>query len=120
MRHGTALVALLLCVSASLEAQNRTPWGDPDLQGVWSNFNDKKLFRGATSQMRLVERFTRLDADTIEYRLTVTDPATFARPWTIENGLRKADGALYEVGCHEGNYGLRGILAGARAEESRR
>ena len=71
-------------------------------------------------QLRLVERFTRIDADTIEYRLTVTDPATFSRPWTIENGLRKADGDLYEVGCHEGNYGMRGILAGARAEESRR
>ena len=99
---------------------SRGRWEGQTLVVETSNFNDKKLFRGATSQMRLVERFTRLDADTIEYRLTVTDPATFSRPWTIENGLRKADGDLYEVGCHEGNYGLRGILAGARAEESRR
>ena len=66
------------------------------------------------AQLHLVERFTRLDADTIEYRLTVTDPVTFARPWTIENGLRRAEDGIYEVACHEGNIGLRGILAGAR------
>ena len=98
----------------------RGHWEGQTLVVETTNFNDQKLFRGATRQMHLVERFTRVDADTIEYRLTVTDPATFARPWTIENGLRKADGDLYEVGCHEGNYGLRGILAGARAEEARR
>ena len=98
----------------------RGRWEGQTLVVETTNFNDLKLFRGATRQMHLIERFTRLDADTIEYRLTVTDPATFARPWTLENGLRKADGDLYEVGCHEGNYGLRGILAGARAEEARR
>jgi hypothetical protein len=69
--------------------------------------------------MRLVERFTRLDADTISYQLTVIDPATFSTPWTLENALRKVDSPLYEVGCHEGNYGLAGILSGARAEEKR-
>jgi len=98
---------------------SRGRWEGQTLVVETTNFNAKKLFRGATEQMHLVERFTRLDADTIEYRLTVTDPATFSRPWTLENGLRKADGALYEVACHEGNYGLRGILAGARAEEKR-
>ena len=98
---------------------SRGRWEGQTLVVETTNFNDKKLFRGATRQMQLVERFTRLDADTIEYRLTVTDPATFSRPWTIENGLRKADGDLYEVGCHEGNYGMRGILSGARAEEAR-
>ena len=99
---------------------SRGRWEGQTLVVETTNFNDKKLFRGATRQMRLEERFTRIDADTIEYRLTVTDPATFARPWTIENGLRKADGDLYEVGCHEGNYGMRGILAGARAEDAGR
>jgi hypothetical protein len=98
---------------------SRGRWEGQTLVVETTNFNDKKLFRGATRQMQLVERFTRIDADTIEYRLTVTDPATFARSWTIENGLRKADGGLYEVGCHEGNYGMRGILSGARAEEGR-
>ena len=98
---------------------SRGRWEGRTLVVETRNFNAKKLFRGATEQMHLVERFTRLDADTIEYRLTVTDPATFTRPWTLENGLHKADGALYEVACHEGNYGLRGILSGARAEEKR-
>jgi hypothetical protein len=98
---------------------SRGHWEGKTLVVETTNFNDRKLFRGATGQMHLVERFTRLDADTIEYRLTVTDPATFARPWTLENGLHEASGALYEVDCHEGNYGLRGILSGARAEEAR-
>jgi hypothetical protein len=98
---------------------SRGQWEGETLVVKTTNFNNGRLFRGATAQMRLVERFTRLDADTIEYRLTVTDPATFTRPWTLENGLRRAEGQLYEVACHEGNYGMRGILSGARAEEAR-
>ncbi len=94
-------------------------WEGQTLVVETTNFNDKKLFRGATSQLHLVERFTRLDADTIEYRLTVTDPATFTRPWTLVNGLRRSDDGMYEVACHEGNIGLQGILAGARAEEAK-
>jgi hypothetical protein len=98
---------------------SRGRWEGGTLVVETTNFNDKKLFRGATTHLRLVERFTRRDADTIEYRLTVSDPATFETPWTLENALRKADGVLYEVACHEGNYGLAGILSGARAEERR-
>ena len=84
-----------------------------------TNFNDKKRFGGATVNARMVEQFTRLDADTIDYRLTVTDPATFEHPWTLENPLRRTDSRLFEFACHEGNYGMTGILAGARAEEDR-
>lgn len=98
---------------------SRGRWEGQTLVVETTNFNDKRLFRGATKHLRLVERFTRLDADTITYQLTVTDPATFATPWTLESALRKADGLLYEVACHEGNYGLAGILSGARAEEKR-
>jgi hypothetical protein len=94
-------------------------WEGQTLIVETTNFNDRKLFQGASGDLRTVERFTRLDADTIEYRLTVTDPATFARPWTLVNALRRADGGMYEVGCHEGNIGLRGILAGARAQEAK-
>jgi hypothetical protein len=92
-------------------------WEGATLVVETRNFNDKKLFRGASEHMRTVERFTRLDGDTIEYRLTVTDPATFARPWTLVNGLHRGEGGIYEVACHEGNIGLRGILAGARVQE---
>jgi hypothetical protein len=92
-------------------------WEGETLVVETTNFNDKKLFRGATTSLHTIERFTRLNSDTIEYRLTVTDPATFTRPWTLVNGLHRAEGGIYEVGCHEGNIGLRGILAGARAQE---
>jgi hypothetical protein len=97
---------------------SRGHWDGRTLVVETTNFNARRLFRGATDQLTLVERFTRVDADTIQYRLTVTDPATFSRPWTLENGLRRSDDAIYEVACHEGNYGMRGILAGARAEEA--
>jgi hypothetical protein len=101
------------------QGDSRGRWDGRTLVVETANFNERRLFRGATAQLRLVERFTRRDAGTIDYQLTVTDPATFARSWTLDNPLRKGDGALYEVGCHEGNIGLRGILAGARAEEQR-
>jgi hypothetical protein len=100
-------------------------WGG-DSRGWWDgqtlvvetrNFNDKRLFRGATKDVTLVERFTRVDAETLRYQLTVTDPATFTRPWTVETGLWLTGERLYEVACHEGNYGLANILSGARAQE---
>lgn len=84
-----------------------------------TNFNDQRRFHGATREMRVVERFTRQDADTISYRLTVTDSVAFTRPWTVENALWKLDARIYESGCHEGNYGLANILSGARADEKR-
>src|SRR5688500_14146574 len=92
-------------------------WEGQTLVVETRNFNDKRLFRGATKALTLVERFTRIDADTLRYQLTVTDPATFTRPWTIETGLWRTGDQLYEVACHEGNYGLANILSGARAQE---
>jgi len=64
-----------------------------------------------------VERFTRLSPDTLEYEFTVEDPETWTRPWTAQVQMSKTDDRLYEYACHEGNYALVGILAGARAEE---
>jgi hypothetical protein len=99
-----------------------------DARGWWegrtlvvetTNFNDRLLFRGATKDMRMVERFTRLDNDTISYQLTVTDPNTFSRPWTLENNFWRSDEGIFEVACHEGNYGLANILSGARAQEKK-
>lgn len=98
---------------------SRGRWEGQTLVVDTTNFNDQQIFRGATRNLRLVERFTRLDADTILYRLTVTDPATFARPWTVENGLWKSDAMIYESDCHEGNYGLANILSAARAAEKK-
>ena len=91
MRHLSPFFVLILAGATGAAAQGVTPWGDPDLQGTWmtANFNDQRLFRGATGQLHLVERFTIRDADTIDYRLTVIDPATFTHAWTIENALRR-------------------------------
>jgi len=72
---------------------------------------------GGSGQMTLVERFTRLDDNTIDYRFTVTDPATFTRPWTASIPMQKIDSPIFEYGCHEANYSLPNILRGARLME---
>jgi len=82
-----------------------------------TNFSNKNSFRGSTENMKLIERFRRLDADTLIYQFTVEDPETWARPWTVEIPVTKSQGRLFEYACHEGNYGMAGGLAGARAEE---
>ena len=81
------------------------------------NFTDKVLYRGASDNMHLLERFTRIAPDQIEYRFTVTDPTTFTRPWTAIVPLVVTGEGMFEYACHEGNYGLEGILSGAREEE---
>ena len=68
--------------------------------------------------LRLVERFTRVSEDTIDYRFTVEDPMTFTAPWTAAIPLNRFDGTLFECACHEGNYAAVNMLAGARAAEA--
>jgi hypothetical protein len=96
---------------------SRGHWEGNTLVVETTNFTDKTNFRGSGANLHLVERFTRVDADTIEYRFTVDDPTTWTRPWTVAYPMVKTQGPIYEYACHEGNYGLVGILAGARAEE---
>jgi len=67
----------------------------------------------------VVERFTRTGKDTVLYQFTVDDPATWAKPWGGELVMGPANGEIYEFACHEGNYGLRNNLSGARAEDKR-
>jgi hypothetical protein len=69
--------------------------------------------------LHVVERFRRTDANTIIYRATVEDPTVYSRPWTVEVSMTKSPNKLYEYACHEGNYGMLGILAGARAQEKK-
>jgi hypothetical protein len=75
------------------------------------------VFGIAGENSRIIERFTRVDADTVDYKVTVDDPATYTKPWTAAIPMTKLEGGLFEYACHEGNYALPGILAGARAEE---
>ena len=70
-----------------------------------------------TSTLRLVERFTRIDERTIDYRFTVTDPVTYMKPWTVAAPMVKSDGPLYEYACHEGNYAMANMLRVARSQE---
>ena len=67
----------------------------------------------AGRHLKLTERFTRVDADTLLYRVTVDDPTTWTRPWTYEVPMQRNPHPLYEYACHEGNYGLYNILSGA-------
>ena len=86
-------------------------------------FNEKSRFgvgylNGLSDEnLRVVERFTRTDPDTITYQATIEDRTVFTRPWTVELSLDRTRGPLYEVACHEGNYGMFNILSGHRAEE---
>lgn len=84
-----------------------------------SAFNSYYCCRGAAEHLKVTERFRRVDADTIDYRFTVEDPTTFTRPFTIEVPMTRSEGPMFEYACHEANYGLEGILRGARADEKR-
>jgi hypothetical protein len=111
-----------------LPASVRQWWGDS--RGRWegntlvvdvTNFSPKSDFQGSHENLHLVERWTRLDAETIEYAVTIDDPATWTRSWTVKQELKKqsdeANRIYYEPRCQEGNYGLAALLSGARASE---
>jgi len=92
-------------------------WEGDTLVVDTTNFTDKVLYRGAAENLHLVERFTRVAPDQIEYRVTVDDPTTFTRPWTLVIPFVNTGEEMFEYACHEGNYGMAGILSGAREEE---
>ncbi len=74
---------------------------------------------GTGLTLTLTERFRRVDAETLLYEYTVDDPATFGRPFTAAIPMRRSEQPIFEYACHEGNYGMRNMLAGARAGEAR-
>ena len=96
---------------------SRGRWEDTTLVVETTNFSDKSSYRGSAANLHLVERFRRVDANTLEYRVTVTDPTTWKSPWTMTLPMVKSQGLVYEYACHEGNYGLRNMLTVARAGE---
>ena len=77
----------------------------------------KSSFMGAAENLHLVERFTRVAADTINYEVTIDDTTTWTKPWTVLVGLKQTKDKLYEFACHEGNLPMMGTLAGARAQD---
>jgi len=84
-----------------------------------TNYNGKVAYQGSSDKLKVTERFTRTDDETIRYQFTVEDPATWATPWSAELPFTQMDGPIFEHACHEGNYGIRNTLAGVRAEEKR-
>ena len=98
---------------------SRGRWDGNTLVVTTTNFTGKTNFRGSSENLRLVERFTRIDAGTINYEFTVDDPASFPTPWRAAIPMTKTDGPIFEYACHEGNYGMTNLLSGARAEETK-
>ena len=92
-------------------------WDGDTLVVETAQFTDKVLYRGAAENLHLVERFTRVGPGEIDYRVTITDPTTFTKPWTLAIPYVHTGENLFEYACHEGNYGMEGILSGAREEE---
>ena len=82
-----------------------------------TNFTDKTAFQGASASLHVVERFTRLADDTLQYEFTVDDPHTWDQPWSAKTFWTKGDGQIYEYACQEGNHGMANNLSGARAVE---
>ena len=103
----------------------RGHWEGDRLVVETTNFSDKTFAFGvgwpsrfhADENLRLVERFTRVDANTIDYQFTVDDPTVFTKPWTASIPLTQVNTPVFEYACQEGNYALTDILAGARAQE---
>jgi hypothetical protein len=107
-----------------LPASVRLWFGDP--RGHWegdtlvvdtTNFTNRTKFKGADENLHLTERFSRIGPETLLYRFTIDDPTAFTAPWTGEYPLVASHDRIWEYACHEGNYGLAGVLAGARAAE---
>jgi hypothetical protein len=106
---------------------SRGRWDGDTLVVDSTNFSERTNFRGppafarqdifSDENLHVVEKLKRIDAETIVYQFTVEDPSVWTKPWSGELIMRRMEGPLYEYACHEGNYGLANILAGARAAE---
>ncbi len=94
-------------------------WEGATLVADTSNFSDKTRFRGSGENLHVIERFTRVDQNTILYRVTIDDPESFSKPWTLEYPFLATAGPIYEYACHEGNYAMPDILGGARRGENK-
>jgi hypothetical protein len=104
---------------------NMRPWMGDSI-GHWdgdtlvietTNFHPEQVFRGSSEHLKVTERLTPVGKDRLHYAFWVEDPTVFAEPWGGEYEFSRTKGPVYEYACHEGNYGLVGILQGAREED---
>ena len=87
-------------------------WEGDTLVVETTNFTDQTHYRGASMNLKVTERFRRVSDKTIEYRATLDDSSTWAKPWSFEEAFNSVPGPIYEYACHEGNYAIADILAG--------
>jgi hypothetical protein len=103
------------------EGDSRGRWERGTLVVDTTNFSTRNNFMGSSDQLHLVERFTRVAADRIDYQITIDDPTTWTKPWTAIIRLKQSAERLYEYACHEGNFEiLRDMFAGARLNDKPR
>jgi hypothetical protein len=96
---------------------SRGRWDGDTLVVETKNFQHETSLRGSSPTLSLVERFKRVDADTLVYEFSVNDPKTWTKPWTAQIPMRRSDELIYEYACHEANYGMPNLLKAARAIE---
>lgn len=96
---------------------SRGRWEGETLVVETLNFRQETSLAGSSANTKLIERFTRVDDDTVMYDFTVEDSSTYTRPWSARMPLQRSDEVLFEYACHEGNYAMAGILGGARARD---
>lgn len=97
----------------------RGHWEDDVLVVETKNFSTQSNFRGSSENLHLVERFSRVGPETLQWDVTVSDPTHWTKPWTLSILMTKSDAPIFEYACHEGNYAMEGILAGFRMEEAK-
>ncbi len=95
-------------------------WEGDTLVVDTTNYRPRAFQSISSAKLHIIERFTRQDAETLRYEITVDDPDTYVRPWSLMVPLQRSSKPVYEYACHEGNYSLAGILAGARADEAKK
>jgi hypothetical protein len=97
--------------------ESRGHWEGDTLVIETRNFSETRLLRGGSENLKLVERYTLIAPDRIDFRLSFEDATTWEQPWTVAYLMRPTEGIIYEYACHEGNYGLRNILENLVAEQ---
>jgi len=102
----------------SIRGDSRGRWEGDTMVVETTNFTDRTAFRGSSEYLKVTERFTLVDANTIRYQFTIEDPHTWDRPWKGEYPMTRSQDPIFEYACHEGNYGLPNILKAQRAVEA--
>ena len=109
--------AKLAAAIRGYRGDSRGRWDGDTMVIETANYSEKTAWRGASEQLKVLERLTMTSATKIRYQFTVEDTATWTRPWSGEYEMTRIDGPLFEYACHEGNYQLPSILKGARRAE---